>query len=83
MLALKICDKVHWSDSWSRQIGQRLDIRDSTHDLLVFEPHHQRKEVLDVLKDIPANLYELTDVTTTNEDSCELWTDEGHCYRHH
>jgi len=83
MLALKIRDKVHWSDRWSRKIGQELAVRDSTHDFLVFEPHLGRKDILPVLKGIPEDLYELTTVTTAEEDSCELWTDQGQCYRHH
>ena len=83
MLAIKIRDKVHWSDRWSRMIGQRLDVRDSTHDFLVFEPHHDRQEILEVLRDIPDDLYELSEVKETSQDRCELWTDAGQCYCHH
>jgi hypothetical protein len=81
MYGLKIVNPVHWRASWSAEIGRRLAVKDSSYDLFVFEPGVDRNEVLDVLRDVPAELYQLLDVSPTESDQCEIWTDQGHCYR--
>jgi len=82
MYSLKIVNPVHWRDSWSAEIGRQLAVQDSSYDLFVFEPGVERDDVLQVLKDVPSEFYELFDVSPTERDECEIWTDQGHCYRH-
>lgn len=82
MYSLKIINPVHWRHSWSADIGRQLPVKDSSYDLLVFEPQVTREEIIRVLKDIPDELYELVTVSPTEKDQCEIWTDQGQCYRH-
>lgn len=82
MYGLKIVNPVHWRDSWSAEIGRQLAVQDSSFDLFIFEPNVERDDVLKVLNDVPSELYELFDVSSTDRDECEIWTDQGQCYRH-
>lgn len=81
MYSLKILNPVHWRDTWSAEIGRQLAVKDSSYDLFVFEPTVSRNQVLDVLQDVPSEFYQLLEVSPTESDQCEIWTDQGHCYR--
>ena len=82
MYSLKIVNPVHWRNSWSAEIGRQLAVQDSSYDLFVFEPGVDMKAILQVVKEIPSELYELQSVNPTDRDQCEIWTDQGQCYRH-
>jgi len=82
MYGLKILNPVHWRNSWSAEIGRQLAVKDSSYDMFVFEPNVKRDDVLKVLEGVPSELYQLLDVAPTEKDQCEIWTDQGQCYRH-
>lgn len=83
MLGLQITNPIRWSNEWSARLGSRLEIRDSSNDLLIFNPKHNLKEIREVLRDIPDSTYRLLEVEPAATEDCEFWTDNGKCYRHH
>lgn len=80
MLGLRILDKVRWHDRWSSEVGRRLSVQDSTHDLFIFDPRHTREEILALLADAPADMYELFEVEDASQESCDFLADSGRCY---
>ncbi len=81
MQALEIKDHIYWSDRWSAQIGRRLEVADSSEGLFIFPESLGREAILEVLKDVPADLYRLYDLEPAAEEDCDFMADSGACYR--
>ncbi|KIH75820.1 hypothetical protein SAMN05660860_02962 [Geoalkalibacter ferrihydriticus] len=81
MNGLLIKDPIHWRPTWSSEIGQRLEIKDSTQGLFVFDPKLSRDEILEALKDIPAESFSLIELEEVAQKDCEFTADSGLCYR--
>jgi hypothetical protein len=81
MQGLMIQDELRWHDRWSSEIGKRLRVKDSTHQMFVFDERHTREDILTVLTGVPADLYRLVDVEEAADESCEFQADSGKCYK--
>ena len=81
MTGLRINDSVRWHDSWSAEIGRRLQVLDSSNDLLIFDPRYGRDEILEIIKEAPTDLYQLIDLEEAPETDCDFMADSGRCYR--
>lgn len=80
MYGLRIVDETYWRNNWSAQLGEQLNILNSTYNLLVFGEGTKRSEILTAIKDVPRAAYELVKIHPTTSGNCELWTDNGQCY---
>ncbi len=81
MYALQIKNHIYWSDRWSVEIGRRLKVADSSEGLLIFPETLRREAILEVIKDVPTELYRLYDLEPAAEEDCDFMTDSGVCYR--
>jgi hypothetical protein len=81
MQVLMIQDELRWHDRWSSKIGRKLQVKDSTHRMFVFDEQHTREDILSVLSDVPADLYRLVELEEAPEESCEVLADSGKCYK--
>ncbi|MDO3379648.1 hypothetical protein [Geoalkalibacter halelectricus] len=81
MKALLIKDSIRWRPAWSSEIGEKLEIKDSTHGLFIFDPKLSQDEILGMLEDIPADSYTLMELEEAPERDCEFIADSGLCYR--
>ncbi len=81
MQGLRILDELRWHDRWSAEIGRHLAVKDSTNDLFIFAPGHDREEIRRLLQEVPDDLYELFDVESAPEEDCDFMADSGQCYR--
>lgn len=81
MQGLRILDEIRWHEHWSSEIGQKLNVRDSSNDLYIFDPRHSKEDVLSVLNDVPTELYQLFEVAEAPEEDCDYMADSGQCYR--
>ncbi len=82
MLGLKIYDGVRWHDRWSSEIGRRLMVKDSTNDFYIFDERHSREEILELLKEVPDDLFGLFEIEETPAENCDFQADSGRCYSH-
>jgi hypothetical protein len=80
MLGLVIRDKVRWHYSWSSEIGEKLNVVDSTENMYIFDEKHSKEEILGIIEDAPQDLYELLELETAPQDSCDFLLDSGRCY---
>jgi len=81
MQVLMIKDELRWHDRWSSEIGRRLQVRDSTDHIFVFDDKHTREDILSVLAGVPTELYRLVEVEEAPEETCEILADSGKCYK--
>ena len=81
MQGLRILDEIRWHDHWSSEVGQKLEVKDSSNDLYVFDPRHSREDILSVLKDVPAELFQIFEVVEAPEEDCDYLADSGQCYK--
>ena len=81
MNALMIKDPLYWNDQWSAEIGRRLDVRDSSVDLFIFDRQVPRELILEVLHDVPPENYRLFELSEAPADNCDFQGDSGTCYR--
>ncbi len=80
MYGLRIIDPTYWRDSWSAEIGQSLNILNSTYNLFVFDTTTHREDILRVLQKVPDEAYQLIRIHPTESGICEIYTDSGQCY---
>ena len=81
MKGLLIKDKTHWCDSWSAQIATRLEILDSTYNLLIFHQRHSAEDILAHIAEAPQEIFQIIDIEETREDCCDFISDSGIFYR--
>jgi hypothetical protein len=81
MQALIIKDKLRWHDKWSSDIGQKLDVKDSTNDMFIFDQKYSREDILAVLEAVPQDMYQILEVTEAPEEDCHYMGDSGQCFR--
>ncbi len=81
MQGLLIKDELRWHGKWSSEIGKQLAVKDSTKDLYIFDPKHSRKDILKLLNQVPADMYQLLDLEEAAEEDCDYMADSGLCYR--
>ncbi|AMV73090.1 hypothetical protein JCM30471_15040 [Desulfuromonas carbonis] len=81
MQALQIMDSIYWSDRWSAEIGRRLAVADSSEGLFIFPKELSRRQILEVLQEVPADLYRLFELEPAAEADCQVMADSGACYR--
>ena len=81
MQALQIMDHVYWSNRWSAEIGRQLAVADSSEGLFIFPEGMSRRRILEVLQEVPADLYRLFELEPAAEADCQVMADSGACYR--
>lgn len=81
MKGLLIKDKTHWCDSWSAKMATRLEILDSSYNLLIFHQRHTLEEILSHLPDAPQHIFQIIDLEETHEDHSDIVSDSGTFYR--
>lgn len=81
MKGLLIKDKTHWCDSWSSNMATRLEILDSTYNLLIFHKRHTSEEILSLLSEAPQKIFQIIELEETHEDHSDIVSDSGIYYR--
>jgi hypothetical protein len=81
MKGLLIKDMTHWCDSWSAHIATRLEILDSTYNLLIFHQRHSTDEILTHVSDAPPEIFQIIDLEETQEERSDFVSDSGTFYR--
>lgn len=80
MYGLRIIDPTYWRNSWSAEIGQKLNILNSTYNLFVFNNGTRKEDVLKVLTEVPTKAYNLIRIHYSKSGNCGIFTDSGQCY---
>ncbi len=82
MLGLLIKDEILWHDRWSSELGTHLKTKDSTFNIIIFDPRYCKEDILALIGDAPEDIYQIYDLEEeVPEEGCDFLADSGICYR--
>lgn len=81
MKAILITDELRWHRDWSSRLGTRLDTKDSSNNLLIFEKNCTEEDILRIIARAPRDIYRILDLEEAAEEDCDVMGDSGACYR--